>query len=58
MTLQLDFEDNSKGEEYEIVGIYNSAAYTKEPENGHDEATITWFRGNASSKKKILEILL
>ena len=33
-TLQLDFEDEGEGEEYEVKAICNSAVYAKESESG------------------------
>ena len=32
--LQLEFEDNNVGKEYEIEAIYDSAVYGKESESG------------------------
>ena len=33
-TLQLEFQDNGEGEEYEVKTICNSAVYAKESERG------------------------
>ena len=33
-TLQLEFEDNGKGEDYEFEAICNSTVYVKESESG------------------------
>lgn len=34
-TSQLEFEDDSKGEEYKVKAIYDCAVYTRESKSGH-----------------------